>query len=92
MTGNVWEWVADCYRDNYQTASNTGVAYQNKQCPRHVFRGGGYGDVGYFLRISLRNRAAADARKDDIGFRLAAKQLSCCDPQQSASTCQAVGK
>ena len=88
MTGNVWEWVADCYSENYQSASHTGAAHQKKHCPRQVFRGGGYGDVANFLRISLRNRAAAAVRKDDIGFRLAGEQLPCCDPQQSTSICR----
>jgi formylglycine-generating enzyme required for sulfatase activity len=68
MTGNVWEWVLDCYNGSYQTASGTVDNQQN--CERRVYRGGAYGDVPYFLRVALRNRGYPDERRDDVGFRL----------------------
>lgn len=70
MTGNVWEWVADCWPSDYADAPANGVANLTGSCERRGYRGGAYGDVPFFLRIALRNRGYADERRDDVGFRL----------------------
>ena len=86
MTGNVWEWVADCWHTDYAAAPSDGSAFETAGCSRRGFRGGAYGDVPFFLRIALRNRGAADARKDDVGFRLAARLA----PGWAAAHCSAM--
>lgn len=53
-------------------AASDGSAWLTGDCTRHGFRGGGYGDIPRFARSTLRNRADAKDRKDDIGFRLVA--------------------
>ena len=86
MTGNVWEWVQDCWVPSYEQAPVDGAAQTGGSCQRRGFRGGGYGDTPAFLRIVLRNRAAAGARKDDIGFRLvgsaghSSRRVECLSP------------
>lgn len=75
MTGNVWEWVKDCYTQNYETAAAPS-GNSEPDCERRVYRGGGYGDVPFFLRVSLRNRGYPDERRDDVGFRLVLNKWS----------------
>jgi formylglycine-generating enzyme required for sulfatase activity len=70
MTGNVWEWVADCWPANYSSAPLDGTAFLGGACERRGYRGGAYGDVPFFLRVSLRNRGYPGERRDDVGFRL----------------------
>ena len=40
--GNVWEWVVDCWHDNYQGAPNYGSAWAGGDCDYHVLRGGSW--------------------------------------------------
>ena len=68
--GNVWEWVEDCWTDNYRNHPDDGKANKAGDCSKRGFRGGGYGDIPHFARSTLRNRGVAEHRKDDIGFRL----------------------
>lgn len=42
MTGNVWEWVQDCWHDNYQNAPTDGSAWTTQCGPRHASRGGSW--------------------------------------------------
>jgi formylglycine-generating enzyme required for sulfatase activity len=70
LYGNVWEWVEDCWNGSYRDAPTDGSAWLTGDCARRGFRGGGYGDIPRFARSTLRNRANAQHRKDDIGFRL----------------------
>lgn len=59
MQGNVWEWVQDCYHDNYQDAPNDGKAW-DKNCNdgktvTRVLRGGSWNDVPESLRSANRS-------------------------------------
>ncbi|PSO19953.1 formylglycine-generating enzyme family protein [Bradyrhizobium sp. MOS002] len=38
--GNVYDWVEDCWHDNYQGAPADGSAWIEGDCSRHVLRGG----------------------------------------------------
>jgi formylglycine-generating enzyme required for sulfatase activity len=42
MHGNVWEWVEDCYRSNYDGAPTDGSARISPDCTNHVVRGGSW--------------------------------------------------
>lgn len=70
LTGNVWEWVADCWSADYAAMPLDGSARDEGDCGRRGYRGGAYGDVPFFLRIALRNRGNPAERKDDVGFRV----------------------
>lgn len=74
MSGNVWEWVEDCWHDNYKDAPGDGLAWKEaggENCSRRVARGGAWGDDPVFLRSSSRFYFAAELKGGDIGFRLA---------------------
>ncbi|MGP0092869.1 MAG: SUMF1/EgtB/PvdO family nonheme iron enzyme [Xanthobacteraceae bacterium] len=69
--GNVWEWVADCYHENYAGAPSDGSAWSSADCSRRVLRGGSWRDSARFLRSAARQRYNPDYRDNDHGFRLA---------------------
>ena len=74
MNGNVWEWVEDCWHQNYEGAPTDGSAWleaNRGDCGRRVLRGGSWGDRPEFLRASGRYRHDAVTGNGYIGFRLA---------------------
>ena len=72
MAGNVWEWVTDCWHENYARAPRDGSAWRNgRDCGRRVLRGGSWGSPPAFLRSANRVRDDAGARSDEVGFRVA---------------------
>ncbi|MDX1654597.1 MAG: formylglycine-generating enzyme family protein [Candidatus Competibacteraceae bacterium] len=71
VAGNVWEWVQDCWHDDYQGAPQDGSAWEEPGCARRVVRGGGWGGNPVFLRSAYRFRFAPDGANFLQGFRLA---------------------
>ncbi len=72
--GNVWEWVEDCWHDNYNGAPIDGRAWKAEnggRCGRRVIRGGSWDNDPVSLRSSFRGRDLADFRFNFIGFRRA---------------------
>lgn len=70
MVGNVWEWVADCWNDNYHGAPVDGSAWMTGDCSHHRLRGGSWTSVPDELRAANRGRTATDNRFDVISFRV----------------------
>ena len=73
MSGNVWEWVADCWHDNYEGAPENDLPWKHEQnggCSLRVLRGGSWGDRLENLRSANRGRGFP-GRFTGIGFRLA---------------------
>ena len=70
--GNVWEWVEDCWHDNYSGAPTDGSAWTTA-CSGNtrVLRGGSWGNVPAFLRSASRIRNTPDDRYFNLGLRLA---------------------
>ncbi len=54
MQGNVWEWVADCWHENYSGAPADGSAYGSAECGNRVMRGGSWGYNPSFMRADAR--------------------------------------
>lgn len=71
MSGNVWEWVQDCYGENYMEAPNNGSAWELQNCTRRVLRGGSWNNRLILLRSAYRSWHYTDYLNDFIGFRLA---------------------
>lgn len=73
VLGNVWEWLEDCYHENYEGAPVDGGA-RTTNCSgpdRRIVRGGGYGDAAWLLRPGYRLRGPLEARYATLGFRVA---------------------
>ena len=71
MHGNVWEWVADCWHENYARAPRDGTAWTSGgNCSRRVLRGGSWNYFPVNLRSAIRTYNDAGARLDSGGFRV----------------------
>ena len=73
MSGNAWEWVEDCWHDNYQGAPVDGSAWvSGGDCSGRVVRGGSFVDIPARVRsVSRRLNWAANRDWYNAGFRLA---------------------
>jgi formylglycine-generating enzyme required for sulfatase activity len=71
LYGNVYEWVQDCWHENYDGASADGSAWEADQCQQRVLRGGSFYYWADGLRSAGRNRYGAEDRNQDFGFRCA---------------------
>jgi formylglycine-generating enzyme required for sulfatase activity len=71
MHGNVWEWVQDCYKDNYGGAPIDGSAVTAPICEFRVLRGGAWRVEPRFLRSAYRHLARSEDSADSYGFRIA---------------------
>jgi formylglycine-generating enzyme required for sulfatase activity len=70
LIGNVWEWTADCYVDNYRSAASDSAPRNEAGCAAHAVRGGDWFSTATSLRPAVRAKASPDAHNDDIGFRV----------------------
>ena len=73
MSGNVWEWVEDCWHEYYEGAPENGSAWvetKGSNCGLRVVRGGSWVYGPDYLRASARFRFLAGDRGTVIGFRL----------------------
>ncbi len=70
MIGNVSEWVADCWHENYLRAPADGVAWVNRGCPKRVVRGSSWGSAPEQSRSAFRANAGESSRSARIGFRV----------------------
>ncbi len=69
--GNVWEWTADCWNENYEGAPNDGSAWLAGDCVGRVTRGGAYNGGSGHLRSAMRLKIYSRFRSYFIGFRVA---------------------
>jgi formylglycine-generating enzyme required for sulfatase activity len=73
--GNVWEWVEDCWHDNYEGAPSDGSAWQEAkksgECALRVLRSGAWNFVPERLRSAFRDGFVVINRVNGFGFRLA---------------------
>lgn len=69
--GNIWEWTADCWRNNYRNAAGDGSPYTERHCIEGVQRGGAYRLESEYMRVSRRFRYDRDVRFMLNGIRVA---------------------
>ncbi|NVJ91787.1 MAG: SUMF1/EgtB/PvdO family nonheme iron enzyme [Methylocystaceae bacterium] len=71
-TGNVWEWVSDCYeQDAYQTYQAYPKPYAPSKSCNRVLRGGAWDLIGQGATTAFRFNANDQLRSNAIGFRIA---------------------
>lgn len=68
--GNVFEWVQDCWHDDYVDSPTTGAARLDGNCVEREMRGGSWFTPPEYISVSYRNRFAADYRSSSVGFRV----------------------
>lgn len=72
MSGNVWEWVEDCWHEGYQGAPADGSAWtQGGDCTARVIRGGAWNFAAEDARVTNRGGNDIPNRTPFIGFRVA---------------------
>jgi formylglycine-generating enzyme required for sulfatase activity len=68
MAGNVWQWVQDCYHDDYKGAPTDGSAWTSGDCSRRVVRGGSSGNSPQDLRAAIRFWSLPVFRTDNLAL------------------------
>ncbi|MBE9033001.1 SUMF1/EgtB/PvdO family nonheme iron enzyme [filamentous cyanobacterium LEGE 11480] len=69
--GNVWEWCADHWHENYQGAPTNGTAWlKNKKDANRLLRGGSWDDYPADCRSATRLNYSPGFRNNLIGFRV----------------------
>ena len=76
MHGNVWQWLQDCYIDNYDKAPADGRAVTAAERCNHVLRGGSWNLNPRYLRAAWRLRYNSEFRFFNVGFRVARTLIS----------------
>ncbi len=84
MLGNVWEWTADEWHDDYKGAPADGCAWlasEDSETER-VVRGGSWGNDARDVRSAFRSRGDPGSRVIGLGFRCARVQA---EPQPASA-------
>lgn len=71
ISGNVAEWVRDCWHDTYIRAPADGSAWVNPGCGYRVIRGGYWASSPHQTRSAFRLSAKPDTSGARVGFRIA---------------------
>ena len=75
IAGNVFEWVEDCYHENYNNAPVTGAAWScdnvESYAVKRVLRGGGWSSPIEQVRSASRKKAYPVTQLNDYGVRVA---------------------
>jgi formylglycine-generating enzyme required for sulfatase activity len=70
-SGSVWEWVADCWHNNYKGAPDDGRVWDDANCRVRVIRGGSWREGAPYMVASTRFKYDASVRHSQNGFRVA---------------------
>ena len=73
MHGNVYEWIEDCWHENYELApddASAGLEECGGDSSRRVLRGGSWFTVQANARSANRGSSDPALRTDNIGFRV----------------------
>jgi len=80
--GNVFEWVADCYRQDYRGAPADGTAWESEQdaCDQRILRGGAWLMGSDAMRSAYRQPLKPSERSALVGVRLVRTDGPCPQP------------
>ena len=71
MLGNVMQWTADCWHENYNGAPTDGTPWTTGTCELRVIRGSESDHGPQDTRSGVRTHGGADSYDPYLGFRLA---------------------
>ena len=71
MSGNVREWVQDCWHGSYVGAPSDGSAWEQGDCRRRVIRSGSWYGKPSYVRSANRFWYTTYFRNNNLGFRIA---------------------
>jgi formylglycine-generating enzyme required for sulfatase activity len=71
MGGNIHQWVADCWHENYKGAPLDGSAWAESDCLSRVIRSGSWKNDPSYVRPSNRDHYDATVRYPTHGLRVA---------------------
>ena len=74
MGGNIHQWVADCWHENYQGAPSDGSPWLESDCLSRVIRSGSWKNDPTYVRPSNRDHYDATVRYPTHGLRVAYSQ------------------
>lgn len=84
MAGNVWEWVEDCWVDNYNNASEDQSPRKiSGKCSNYTIRGGGWNSPERQVGVTTRLGVLGDTRSNYIGFRLVKDPHQAIHPEET---------
>ena len=75
MHGNVWEWCADAWHDDYAGAPTGGGVWESGAASHRVLRGGCWHDPPGLCRSAARLKHVPGEGEDFFGFRVALASL-----------------
>lgn len=70
MSGNVFEWVEDCWNGSYERIPTDGSAWTSGNCSLRVLRGGSWFNETGSVRSAKRLKLGPDDRNGIAGFRV----------------------
>ena len=70
MHGNVWEWVEDCWNDNYTLTPADGSAAATGDCNLRIARGGSWASSDPNLLSTKRGWNKPTTKNNTLGFRV----------------------
>jgi formylglycine-generating enzyme required for sulfatase activity len=71
LVGNAYQWVEDCWNDNYVGAPSDGSAWTTGKCKLRVSPGSDWMEDGSRLRVAFRDLGTTDERSQFTGLRVA---------------------
>jgi formylglycine-generating enzyme required for sulfatase activity len=71
MNGSVWEWVSDCWHNNFKGAPADGSSWEESFCNAHVIRGGSWREGASYMPVTTRFHYDTSVRHSQNGFRVA---------------------
>lgn len=68
--GNVWEWVQECWHEDYSDAPATSRLRGGGDCTHRVLRGGGWNSTGEYAGSTVRGSYPVNGEDMNNGFRV----------------------